>query len=67
MYAIRRPRSDQRFAWAAAGWIVLLLAPLAPSSLLAQAAEPNAPDLSAVRTALEKYKDPYVAIRDGYF
>ena len=25
------------------------------------------PDLAVVRAALEKYKDPYVAIHDGYF
>ena len=67
MYAIRRPRSDQRFAGVAAGWILLLLASLGPSPLVGQAAKLDAPDLSAVRTALEKYKDPYVAIRDGYF
>jgi hypothetical protein len=29
--------------------------------------KPAEPDLSAVRSALEKYKDPYVAIHDGYF
>jgi hypothetical protein len=37
-----------------------------PGSAAAQtkAAEP---DLSAVRAALKKYEDPYVAVRDGYF
>jgi hypothetical protein len=36
-----------------------------PSSSNAQAATPA--DLQAARAALEKYKDPFVAIKDGYF
>jgi hypothetical protein len=39
---------------------------IAAQPLVGQA-KPQDPDLSAVRSALEKYKDPYAAIRDGYF
>lgn len=42
-----------------------------PSLLRAQAAQPGgaqlSADLVAVRTALDKYKDPILAVHDGYF
>ena len=63
---IERRRSNHRLAWTAAGWIVVLLSPLAARPLVAQA-KAVAPDLSAVRAALKKYEDPYIAIHDGYF
>ena len=63
---IERRRRHQRLAWRAAGWIVLMVAPVAARPLTAQA-KPEDPDLSAVRAALKKYEDPYAAIRDGYF
>jgi hypothetical protein len=66
MHEIKRRRGNQRVARTAAGWIVLLLSPLAARPFLAQA-KPDVPDLSVVRSALKKYEDPYVAIRDGYF
>ena len=66
MSDIKRRRSNQRFAWTAASWIVLLLSPIAAQPLGAQA-KPDEPDLSVVRSALKKYEDPYVAIHDGYF
>ncbi len=31
------------------------------------AASPMTPELQGVRTALEKYQDPVVAVHDGYF
>jgi hypothetical protein len=51
--------------------VALALLALAGSSIAA-GAQPAAapklpPNLAAVRTALEKYKDPIVAVRDGYF
>ncbi len=66
MQSIRRRRRNQHLAWTVVYWIVVLLAPFAARPVVAQA-KPEAPDLSAVRAALEKYKDPYVAIHDGYF
>jgi hypothetical protein len=63
---IERRRSNQRLAWTAAGWIVLLLSPVTPRPLVAQA-KAVAPDLSVVRAALQKYEDPYLAIHDGYY
>ena len=54
----------QRFSWT-----IHRLAALA-TILVAQPAAGQAkpePDLSPVRSALEKYKDPYVAVHDGYF
>jgi hypothetical protein len=49
-------------------WIVRMtaLATILVAPPAAGQAKPE-PDLSQVRAALEKYKDPYVAIRDGYF
>jgi hypothetical protein len=55
----------QRNLWAI-GCTVGLLTALAPPPAQAQA-KPGEPDLSAVRAALQKYQDPYVAIHDGYF
>jgi hypothetical protein len=51
---------------------VLLLAAVAPSKANAQAkqqgkASDNTAALNAVRAALDKYKDPIVAVRDGYY
>jgi hypothetical protein len=66
MPEIGRRRPNQRLLWTAVGWTVGLLTTLAPSSAVGQA-KPDEPDLSAVRSALKKYEDPYVAIHDGYF
>ena len=50
------------------GLLVVALSTLvAVRPVVGQAKPEEAPDLSAVRSALEKYKDPYVAIHDGYF
>ncbi|HMA22800.1 MAG TPA: hypothetical protein VKP00_02370, partial [Gemmatimonadaceae bacterium] len=49
-----------------------LLAPLFHATLVAQAAQQGAPAaansaaISAVKAALDKYKDPIAAVRDGY-
>ena len=66
MHEIRRRRSNQRLAWTAVHWIVVLLIAVAARPVVGQA-KPEVPDLSLVRAALEKYEDPYVAIHDGYF
>ena len=47
-------------------WTVVLMTPVAPRSAVAQA-KADAPDLTAVRSALKKYEDPYLAVHDGYF
>jgi hypothetical protein len=44
--------------------LVLILAP-APGSPSSSVELP--PELQALRTSLEKYRDPYAAVRDGYF
>ena len=49
-----------------------LLAPLSPTGVIGaqvqQAGGPTLPrNLSTVRVALDKYRDPVVAVRDGYF
>ena len=46
--------------------IVVALASLAASSAPVGAEEPSAAELDAIREALAKYKDPYVAVRDLY-
>jgi hypothetical protein len=61
MHETRRRRSNQRLAWTAVHWIVVLLAPVAARPVVGQAKR-EVPDLSRVRSALERYKDPYVAI-----
>jgi hypothetical protein len=43
-------------------WTLGLLITLAPLPAAGQA-KPAEPDLSAIRSALKKYEDPYVAIR----
>jgi hypothetical protein len=66
MHEIRRRRSNQRLAWTAVQWIMVLSIPVAARPVVGQAKR-DVLDLSLVRSALEKYKDPYVAIHDGYF
>ena len=67
MQDIGRRRRTQHLTWTAACWIVVLSIPAAARPVAAQA-KPEAPsDLSALRSALDKYKDPYVAVHDGYF
>jgi hypothetical protein len=44
----------------------LLIAPRAANAQVASPASSNA-DLAAAKTALAKYSDPFVAIKDGYF
>lgn len=56
--------NSPRFARTAAGCLVLLLA-AAPSTARAQASALS-PDLQNVRTLLDKYKDPIVAVHDGF-
>jgi hypothetical protein len=46
-------------------WRLVLVACLAAVAGGVSAAEP--PELAEVRAALERYQDPYVAVRDGYF
>ena len=60
-------RADRHIAWKTLAWMVVLLTPAAASPLMGQGIEADEPDLSAVRAALKKYEDPYVAIHDGYF
>ena len=55
----------QRPTCTAVHWIVALLTVIAARPVVGQT-KPE-PDLSQVRSALEKYKDPYVAIHDGFF
>ena len=49
----------------------ITVASLLPGTLRAQAGQPSAPKLTpslvAVRVALDKYKDPILAVHDGYF
>src|SRR5580765_1448630 len=66
MREIRCRRRNQRVAKTAIHWMVVLSILVATRPVAAQA-RPEEPDLSLVRSALEKYKDPYVAIHDGYF
>ena len=44
--------------------IVVALASLAALPAPVSAEEPSAAELDAIREALAKYKDPYVAVRD---
>ncbi len=58
--------------WIAVLCPLLLVAPAAAGPVAAQAAEAvskkaGGPDLDAMRAALKKYEDPYVAVHDGYF
>ena len=46
--------------------MVVTIPPVVARPAVAQA-KANAPDLTAVRSALKKYEDPYVAVHDGYF
>jgi hypothetical protein len=53
--------------------VFVVLLPVAPSVALAQAKQAGSavsaaltPELMAERTLLEKYNDPFVAVRDGY-
>jgi hypothetical protein len=51
---------------------LVLMTLVAPLPVVAQApeaveAKAGAPDLAAIRSALKKYEDPYVAVHDGYF
>jgi hypothetical protein len=49
--------------------VSLLVSPSPSQGQAKMAAVPTAisPDLDAARTALSKYSDPFVAVRDGYF
>ena len=49
--------------------VSLVVSPSASQGQAKMAAAPTAmsPDLDAARTALAKYSDPFVAVRDGYF
>jgi len=65
-------RTDVRFRAARFTVLVALLAPLAGVALGAQATQQGAPAaansaaINAVRAALDKYKDPIVAVREGW-
>lgn len=65
MQEIRRKRYQSIILSAVLGTLVLMT-PVAPRPAVAQS-KADAPDLSAVRSALEKYEDPYVAVHDGYY
>ncbi len=65
MQEIRSSRS-QPIILTALLWTVVLLTPVATRPVMAQS-KADGPDLSAVRSALKKYEDPYVAVHDGYF
>ena len=52
MHGIRCRRSNQRLAWTALHWVVVLLASVAARPVVGQT-KPE-PDLSQVRSALEK-------------
>ena len=77
MSAARPTRSEvpARLRSAAATLAVIglgvMAASLQPATLQAQAGSkadaPLSPELVAVRAALDKYKDPIVAVHDGYF
>lgn len=54
-------RRHRLLAWTLLGWTALAARPLAGQ------AGSRAPDLSAVRSALSKYENPYVAVHDGYY
>jgi hypothetical protein len=45
---------------------LVLATAISPLPAVAQA-KAGAPDLAAIRAALKKYEDPYVAVHDGYF
>jgi hypothetical protein len=49
--------------------VSLVVSPMSLQGQAKMAATPTAmsPDLDAARTALSKYSDPFVAVRDGYF
>ncbi len=49
-----------------ASMLALMLAAAALGAAPAGAAEPSPAEIAAVRKALEKYQDPYVAVRDLY-
>src|SRR5512143_4041396 len=65
-------QSDARLSAASLAVLLGLLAPLFHATLVAQAAQQGAPAaansaaISAVKAALDKYKDPIAAVRDGY-
>jgi len=47
-------------------WCALALLLVAPSGVVGQSPSLT-PELEQIRASLDKYKDPYVAVRDGYF
>jgi hypothetical protein len=49
------------------GSALLIAAPASASAQGAAAPQASSPDIDAARTALAKYSDPLVAIKDGYF
>jgi hypothetical protein len=53
--------------WAFALMNLVAAAPAAAQAPAAVEAKPGGPDLAAMRAALKKYEDPYVAVHDGYF
>ena len=66
MPAISYSKPNPGFPKTSLRWTLGLLITLTPLPAAAQA-KPAEPDLSAVRSALKKYEDPYVAIHDGYY
>ena len=73
MFTVRITRASQSFRLhlLIALALGIVSASLSPGSLQAQAAPKNAAampaELVAVKAALEKYKDPILAVHDGYF
>jgi hypothetical protein len=47
--------------------VAFAMAGVLPRAATAQKQSAKEPDLTAVRTALKKYEDPYLAVHDGYF
>ncbi len=60
-------RSSRAFCWPAALAVAFVTSLLAPGTVSAQGLPAVPDDMAATRAALEKYQDPIVAVREGYF
>ena len=59
---MRKPRPARIMA------VIVGMVALACAPSVAHAQAPSlTPELEQLRSSLDKYKDPYVAVRDGYF
>ena len=59
--AVERPYRTAMIAWS------LAVALCGSLPVAAQGPKDSSPDLKRAREALEKYKDPVMAVHDGYF